>query len=197
MCVVTQVRAQTTGRGLWQVQGLVPLLRRKSRTATIVDWAPQMRESDRLHCTAPHPGTGPKTNLKRIDSLHSCYIRRGPLPAAPPTSLDPTVGSCHLPSLPLSTRAAQCKLPLPFGCATMVEALRGDVSTSSAHMDRRSDKALHSQIFGYARSLAVPRSNRSCPQPAPFVYLHRYHPFTTFGTLSSAHLTTRGLIHAH
>lgn len=62
---------------------LVPLLRRKSRTAVIVDWAQQMRESDRptdtpaLHCTAPHPGTGHRVNLKGIDSLHSCYIRRG------------------------------------------------------------------------------------------------------------------------
>lgn len=50
------------GLGFLAVLGgpcLVPLLRRKSRTATIVDWAPQMRESDRptdtpaLHRTAP------------------------------------------------------------------------------------------------------------------------------------------------
>ncbi|KAL2292170.1 hypothetical protein FJTKL_10812 [Diaporthe vaccinii] len=36
-----------------------------------------MRESDRptdtpaLHCTAPHPGTGHRANLKGLDSLHS------------------------------------------------------------------------------------------------------------------------------
>lgn len=127
---------------------LVPLLRRRSRTAIIVDWAPQMRESDRptdrhsCNCTAPHrtqpsPGTGPRTNLKGIGSLHSCYIRRRTSLSRSTDPPVPTVGSCPRPSLPLTIRAAQCELPPPLACATQSidRYLGGDVSTSYAHMD--------------------------------------------------------------
>lgn len=130
-CVVTVVQAEPTGPGSLAVLAVLavlgswfPSLRRKSRTAIIVDWAQQMRESDRptdtpaLHRTAPHPGTGHRANLKGLDILHSCYIRRGTSLSRSADSLVPIVGSFHHPSLPLSIRAAQCKLPPPLGCAT-------------------------------------------------------------------------------
>lgn len=112
LCGLSQRAGVSAGPG--RCLGLVPLLGRKSRTATIVGWAPQMRESDRptdtlLHCTAPYPRNRAQDHSERQRHFYSTVhvILEGSLVSSRSTDfLDPTVGSCHLPSLPLTTQAA-------------------------------------------------------------------------------------------
>lgn len=118
MCVWSLVvQAQPTGQGLWrswQFLVLVPLLRRKSRTAIIVDWAPQMRESDRPtdnSCTAPGTRAQDQSERDRQFLIHVILEGNTSQPLHRPSrpdrwKLPSTIPSSEAPELP------QCKLPL-------------------------------------------------------------------------------------